>query len=66
MISLILYKHNKKFDLVALKEIILSNTGNKYRIKGYKRPKIKLIIESFIKAIWEFTYTPQKQAIAYQ
>jgi hypothetical protein len=35
---------------VALKAIILSAEGNKYRTKGYKRPKPKLEKESFIKA----------------
>ncbi len=44
------YKHDNLI-VVAPKAIFLSPAGNKYRIKGYKRPKEKLERESFMKAI---------------
>ena len=51
---------------MTLKDITLNPAGKKYSIKGYKRPKAKLEIESFMKAIWVFLYTAQKQVITYQ
>ena len=45
---------NDNFPLANFKEIILSVLGNKYKIKGYKRPNPKLERESFIKAICVF------------
>ena len=65
MISLKAYT-NDNLEFVALKAINLSTAGNKYKIKGYKRPNPKLQRESFIKADCVLTYTAQKQAIAYQ
>ena len=47
--SLKAYIHDN-LVFVALKEINLSTAGNKYKIKGYKRPNPKLQRESFIKA----------------
>ena len=50
IISLRVYT-NRKFTLFNFKAIILRIAGNKYNTNGYKRPKIKLEIESLIKAL---------------
>ncbi len=65
IISLNEYKNEHRI-FEALKAIILREAGIKYKTKGYKSPKAKLEIESFIKAIWVFSYTEQKQEMAYQ
>ena len=50
IISLILYNHDK-FALFTFIDISLNTAGNKYKINGYKRPNIKLEIESLINAL---------------
>jgi len=57
---------NDNLPLQYFNDIIRRAEGNKYKTKGYKIPKAKLNKESFIKAIWVFSYTEQKHVIIYQ
>ena len=52
--------------LELLKEQILRQAEIKYNTKGYINPIEKLIIESLMKGICVFLYTPQKILIIYQ
>ena len=45
----------------SLKDFILIIAGNKERIKGYSKEIPKLIKVFFIRYIWVFLYTAQKQ-----
>ena len=51
------------FGFITFKAGILNIPGNRYKIKGINNDIIKLIIESFIRWIWVFIYTPQKHVI---
>ena len=60
-----IYKHFLSL-FFALSEQILKIPGIKYIPKGYNKGVINPIIESFIKWICVFLYTPQKQVIKIQ